>query len=167
MDEHPWNQPPTRQMRTSADGRKTRSTYCSNRWFGSITRRWMCHISTDEDDRLTKDADRSDTGNKNIIHSTKFNIDLQAEIGQCLWRCLVNILRLNTLRGQTNQRITHTFYFSVDRCLARKNDHNQLQTIVSRFEKFKHRFHLFNTRGILAEARLTNNGHASIVRYTL
>lgn len=74
---------------------------------------------------------------------------------------------MNTLRSQTNQRITHTFYFSVDRCFARKNDHNQLQTIVGRFEKFKHRFHLFNTCGILAEARLTNNGHASIVRYTL
>ena len=123
----------------------------------------MSDVSTNEDDRFAEHADRSGTGNENVVHPAQFHVDLQAEIRESLRRGLVDILRLDALSGQTDQGVSHAFHFRVDRGLARENHHDQLKAVVSGLEKAKHRLDLLDARGVFAEARLTDDGHAGIV----
>lgn len=60
------------------------------------TRRRMGDISSEENDRFVEDL-RSNGGNQNGVDSAKLHVDLEAEIGEGLWRSFVNILCLDAL----------------------------------------------------------------------
>lgn len=55
-------------------------------------------------------------------------------------------------------------FLTVDRCFARKDDHNQLQTNIRHLKVFKHGLHTISSLGIFTETRLALNGHPSILR---
>jgi hypothetical protein len=52
---------------------------------------------------------------------------------------------------------------TIDGCLARQYDDNQLQTLILLFEVFEHWLDLFDADGVFAKAWLANNWHAGIV----
>ncbi len=56
---------------------------------------------------------------------------------------------------------------TVDWRFAWQYDDNQLQALVLSLEITEHWFDLFDARCILAETRLTGNGHASVIAYSL
>jgi len=51
---------------------------------------------------------------------------------------------------------------TVDRCLARQDNDNQLETGVGVLEIAEHWLHLVSVGGILTEARLAHDGHAGV-----
>ena len=127
----------------------------------------MRDVGSDEDDRLAEHADGSNARHENVVHAAEFHVDFQAQIRESLRCRLVHVLRLNALRSQTDQCVADALHFGVDRCLARKHDHDQLQAGVVALEEPKHRLDLFDARGVFAKTRLTNDRHASIVGYAL
>lgn len=56
---------------------------------------------------------------------------------------------------------------TIDGCLARQYDDNQLQTLILLLEVFEHWLDLLDADGVLAEAWLANNWHAGVVADTL
>ena len=81
-----------------------------NRRFCLVARGWMRHIGANEYDRLAEHADGPLRWHEYIIHAAQFDIYLQTQIGQCLRRGLVHILRLNALSRQADQCVTHAFH---------------------------------------------------------
>lgn len=84
-----------------------------------------------------------------------------------MWSCFVDVFRLNALSSETDERVADTFDFGVDRRFTRQNNDDQLKTVVSRLEKFKHRLDLFDASCVFAEAWLPDDRHASVVRNSL
>ena len=52
---------------------------------------------------------------------------------------------------------------TIDGCLARQYDDNQLQTLILLLEVFEHWLDLLDAVGVLAEARLAHDRHAGVV----
>lgn len=54
---------------------------------------------------------------QNVIYSSQFDIDLQAQIREGLWCCSLHIFHLHTLRGHAQDSVTNTLYL---RCQFRR-----------------------------------------------
>jgi hypothetical protein len=52
---------------------------------------------------------------------------------------------------------------TINRGLSRQDDDDELQPLVGVLEVAEHGLHLVGARGVLAETRLTHDGHARIV----
>ncbi len=74
-----------------------------------LTSRWMGDVSAKEDDGLPEDG-RPRGGHQNRVDAAQLHVDLQAEVGEGLWRCLVHILRLHALRRQSEHDVTDAFH---------------------------------------------------------
>ena len=61
-------------------------------------------------------------------------------------------------RGQRTGQLT------IDWRLARQNDHHQLQALIGVLEVLEHGLHAVGSLGVLAEAGLSLDGHASVFR---
>lgn len=53
---------------------------------------------------------------------------------------------------------------TIDGCLSREDDHHQLKSLVGVLEVSEHGLHAVGSLGVLAEARLTLDGHPCIAR---
>ena len=74
----------------------------------------MSNISANEDGGTFRDKGnllRYDEG----VHTTKLQVDLQADIGTVLLLSFVNMLGLNALSGNTNDGVRDALNFSVQR----------------------------------------------------
>jgi len=103
--------------------------HCSNTGLLVITeittRWWMSDISSEENDRFVEDL-WSNGGHQNGVDSAKLHVDLEAEIGEGLWRSFVDILGLNTLSCHSQDGVSHPLDFSIDGGFTRKHNYDQL-----------------------------------------
>ena len=53
-----------------------------------------------------------DAGEQDVVDSAQFDVDLEAEVGQRLWRRLVDVLGLNALRRQSEHDVSDAFHLS-------------------------------------------------------
>lgn len=83
---------------------------CDTR-FRFVSRWRMSEIGPEEDNRLFKYG-WTNTRHENTVDSAEFHVDLQTEVGKCLWRRFIDIFRLNTLSSQAEYDIADTFDFS-------------------------------------------------------
>jgi len=54
------------------------------------------------------------TRQENVVDAAQFHVDFETQIGQGLWSCLVHILGLYTLSGQSKHDVTYTLHLSCE-----------------------------------------------------
>jgi hypothetical protein len=69
--------------------------YSSDGRFLVIAGGRVCHVGAEEDDRFAEDLG-SDAGNEDGVDAAEFDVDLEAEIGQRLWRRFVDVFGLKS-----------------------------------------------------------------------
>lgn len=75
-----------------------------------VAGRWMGDIGAEEDHGLVEDL-WPDGRHEDAVDAAQFNVDLQAQVGQRLRRCLVYVLGLYALRGHAQQSVADSLHF--------------------------------------------------------
>ena len=101
----------------------------------------MCDICAKEDDRLIENF-WSDAWHQDTVDPSELDIDLETEVGECLRRCFVHILGLDTLSCHSQDCIANSLDLSIDRGLARQHHHNELQSRKVGLQVAEHRLNL-------------------------
>ena len=70
----------------------------SNILNGITACRWVSNVGTDENNGLGEDF-WAHCWHQNVVDTAKFDVDFEAQVGQCLGRCFVDVLDLDTLSG--------------------------------------------------------------------
>lgn len=76
-----------------------------------VAGRRMGNVGSQEDDRLVEHFGTNGR-NQDAVDSSQFDVDLEAEVREGLWRCLVDILSLDTLGSHAQHGIANALYFS-------------------------------------------------------
>lgn len=103
-------------------------------------------------------------GQQDVVHASQLDVDLQAEVGQRLWRGPLHVLHLHALRGHPQHCVSHALDLGVHGRLARQDDHHQLQACIRVLQVPEHGLHAVRTLRIFAEARLALDRHAGVSR---
>jgi len=129
--------------------------------------------------------------NQDVVDSSQFDVDLEAEVGQRLRGRLHHVLHLDALGGHAEEGVSHPLHLScrghdacdqhyrsfpsypphslefqvltVNRRFPRQDDHDQLQADIRHLEVFEHGLHAVGSLGVFTEAWLALNWHSSIL----